>query len=83
MKAPRPARPGVLRRLVAAAIAALALVVAGQLLVPVHGYFRPEAWFGFAALFGFLACVGMVLVARLIGLLLKRRDDFYDGSAND
>jgi len=73
-------RPGSLRRVTVAAVVALALVVAAQLVVPVYGHFAPEAWFGFAAAYGFLACVGMVLVARLMGLLLKRPDDYYGGS---
>jgi hypothetical protein len=73
-------RHGALRRAVVASIAALALVVAAELIVPVHGHFAPEAWFAFAAAFGFFTCVSMVLVARLIGLLLKRPDDYYGGN---
>lgn len=64
-------------------LAALALVVGLPFVVPVHGHFAVEARFGFSALFGFLACVGMVLIAKLLGLLLKRRDDYYEDRGGD
>ena len=35
------------------------------------------------ALFGFLACVGMVLFAKLLGVFLKRRDDYYEDGDGD
>lgn len=73
-------RPENVRRLWRAFVVALALTVGAQFLAPVHGYFAPEEWPAFSALFGFLACVGMVLVARLIGFFLKRRDDYYGGN---
>lgn len=38
-----------------------------------------EEWPGFYALFGFVACVLMVLVARsLLRPLVKREEDYYD-----
>ena len=43
-----------------------------------HWLVRPaDAWFGFGAVFGFAACVAMVLVAKALGLVLKRDDDYY------
>ena len=72
-------RPETIRLLWRTFAAVLALTVGAQWLVPVHGHFAPEGWFGFAAGFGFLACVGMVLIARLIGYFLKRPDDYYGG----
>ena len=38
----------------------------------------PLDGFGFYAWFGFVACLVMVLVALLIGFVLKRRDDYYN-----
>jgi UPF0716 family protein affecting phage T7 exclusion len=35
--------------------------------------------FGFAAWFGFLACVGLVALAKALGVILKRPDTYYDG----
>lgn len=83
MNPPWLSRPGTVRLLWRGFIVVLALVVAAQFLVPLHGHFAAEAWFGFAALFGFLACVGMVLFAKLLGLFLKRRDDYYEGGGGD
>lgn len=56
----------------------LAATVLAQLAVQVKGYFGVDGWFGFGAAFGFLACVAMVLFARLLGRWLKRPDDYYD-----
>lgn len=59
-------------------IAVLALTVAAQLLVEAHPHFAPERLFAWNALYGFLACAVLILLAKALGLLLKRRDDYYD-----
>ncbi|MGH2378265.1 MAG: hypothetical protein ACRDGT_07285 [Candidatus Limnocylindria bacterium] len=71
------ARPGTIRVLRFAAAVALALVILAELLVERHPYFDADSPFGFYAWFGFGACVAMVLLARLVGRLLKRADDYY------
>lgn len=71
-------RPHVIRRLWWIFGVVLAATVAAQSFVHVHGHFGIDAWFGFSALFGFLSCVAMVVVAKLLGYLLKRPDDYYD-----
>ena len=43
-----------------------------------HPYFEAESWFGFYGLFGFVACVVLVLVAKLLRVILKRPEDYYD-----
>ena len=55
----------------------LALTVAAQLLIKVKGYFGIDDWFAFGAVYGFLACVAMVLVAKGLGYLLKRDENYY------
>jgi hypothetical protein len=72
------ARPKTIRWLWRIFALVLAAVVLWQTWVPVHAHFGPDGWFGFHALFGFLACVGMVLFAKLLGLVLKRPEDYYD-----
>lgn len=57
--------------------AILALTVAGQFFIHFHAYFEVDGWFGFYAIYGFLTCVGMVVLAKLLGLVLKRPDDYY------
>ncbi len=65
-------------RLWGAGSCVLILVVLAELLLDRHGHFGIDGWFGFQAVYGFLTCVGMVVLAKLLGLLLKRRDDYYD-----
>ncbi|HUH16624.1 MAG TPA: hypothetical protein VMM85_01620 [Methylomirabilota bacterium] len=60
-----------------ASAVALALVVLAELVVERHPHFEIDRPFGFYAWFGFGACVAMVLLARLIGRILKRADDYY------
>jgi len=55
----------------------LALTVLAQLLIKVKGYFGVDDWIGFGAVFGFLSCLAMVLVAKFLGIFLKRKDDYY------
>ncbi len=59
-------------------IAVLALTVAAQPFVEWHPHFAVEDLFGFNALYGFLACAALILVAKAIGLLVKRPEDYYD-----
>ena len=59
-------------------IAVLAATVAAQLFIESHPHFAVERLFAWNALYGFLACAALILVARALGLLLKRRDDHYD-----
>lgn len=42
-----------------------------------HPSFDMEYLFGFYGLFGFVACVGLVLAAKEMRKLLKRGEDFY------
>lgn len=39
-------------------------------------------WFGFYAGFGFAACVLLVFAALLLGRMLKRGEDYYDGDGD-
>jgi hypothetical protein len=59
-------------------IAVLAATVAAQLFIDSHPHFAVERLFAWNALYGLLACAALILVARSLGLLLKRRDDYYD-----
>lgn len=64
-------------------IAVLALTVLAQLLVPMKGYFGIDGWLGFGAVYGFLACLAMVLAAKALGLLLKRPENYYKDRTSD
>ena len=71
-------RPRTVRRLWQAFIAILALTVLAELAIEAHPHFAVERLFGFNALYGFLACAVLILVAKGIGLVVKRRDTYYD-----
>ena len=62
---------------IAFAIVLLATVAAG-FMVDMHPHFAFESWPAFFAIYGFLACVVMVFGAKLLGVLLKRPDTYYD-----
>jgi len=72
------ARPATIRALWRVFIAVLAATVAAELLVAHEAHFAPEGVFGFNAWYGFLACAGMIVFAKVLGVALKRRDDYYD-----
>ena len=73
----RLSRPGTIRALWIVFIVVLAFTLAAELFVHLHPRFRLERWFGFHAAWGFLSCVGMVLFANLLGVFLRRPDDYY------
>ena len=54
------------------------LLLLADLFYHKHAHFRFEEWFGFFGWFGFLSCVGLVLTAKGLRVLLKRREDYYD-----
>jgi hypothetical protein len=66
------------RRLWQAFIAVLALSMLAELAVEAHAHFAVEHLFGFHAAYGFLACAALVLIAKAIGLVLKRPERYYD-----
>lgn len=71
-------RPETIRKLWIGGCVILALTVIAQIFIPIHGYFGADDWFGFGAVYGFIACTLMVLFAKLLGFVLKRGEDFYD-----
>ena len=56
----------------------LAVTVLMQVMIDVQGYLGVDGWFGFNAVYGLGTFAIMVIFARLLGFLLKRRDDYYD-----
>ncbi len=77
------ARPATIKLLWRVFAAVLVLTVLVQFLIPIKGYFGVDGWFGFAAVFGFLSCVAMVLVAKGLGVFLKRDEDYYTREDDD
>lgn len=55
-----------------------ALLVVIDFWVPKHGPFAIEHWFGFYAFYGFIACVGLVIAAKGLRVILMKSEDYYD-----
>jgi hypothetical protein len=60
-------------------IVILALTVIADLFIDHHGSFGIDGTIGFYAWYGFLSCVVLVVGAKGLGILLKRKDTYYDG----
>lgn len=71
-------RESTIRLLWRGSIAILALLVIADFFIEHHPHFGIDGTPGFGAWFGFLSCVVMVLVAKAIGMVLKRPDTYYD-----
>lgn len=71
-------RPATIRKLWIGFSVVLVLVVLAQTVIYIKGYFGIDGWFGFGAVYGFGCCLLMVLVAKLLGVLLKRPQDYYE-----
>lgn len=71
-------RPSTIRGLWAGASVVLAALVALDLVVEHDPHFGLDGTFGFGAWYGFAACVVLILVAKALGVVLKRPDTYYD-----
>jgi hypothetical protein len=76
-------RPETIRWIWRVSIVVLAITVLLQLVIKVKGYFGVDGWLGFGAAYGFLSCLAMVLVAKGLGFVLKRDEDYYKGDLSD
>jgi hypothetical protein len=72
-------RPRTIRILWVAFVVALAAVVLADFFVTHDPHFGIDGSFAFAAWAGFVACVALILLAKAIGVVLKRSDDYYRG----
>jgi len=58
-------------------------IACGLLIVPDffthrHPYFGFDSFFGFYALVGFASCAVLILFSKLIGRVLKVKENYYD-----
>ncbi len=72
--------PGNVRKLFRGFVAVLALTVLAELGVTLHPHFEVESVFGFNAWYGFAVCAAMIVFAKALALVLKRRDTYYEDS---
>ena len=71
-------KPGSVNKVTRAVYAICALLFLGDLFYHKHPHFEVEAWFGFYGIYGFIACVLLVLAAKELRKVLKRDEDYYD-----
>ena len=84
----KPARPGEkaywlddprnVDKIVKALVVVCALLLLADLFYHKHVHFAFEGWFGFFGIYGFVMCVALVLVAKLMRKVLMRPEDYYD-----
>jgi hypothetical protein len=55
-----------------------ALFIAPDLFLHKHGHFSWEDWTGFYGVYGFVSCVGLVLVATQLRKILQRPETYYE-----
>ncbi|MBH88815.1 MAG: hypothetical protein CMF71_06290 [Magnetovibrio sp.] len=55
----------------------LVILIFADFLITPHPYFIIDSTFGFYAWYGFFSCALMVIVAKVLGLLVKRSDTYY------
>lgn len=77
------AKPETIRRLWIVFGVILAGVASGDVFVHHHEHFGIDGTFGFYAWYGFTTCVGMVVGAKVLGIFLKRPDDYYEAPASE
>jgi len=70
--------PKNVRRVIYALYAACGISIAAEFLVDRHVDHPLEAIFGFYAIYGFVACVLLVLIAKELRKVLMRGEDYYD-----
>ncbi len=61
-----------------ALVAVCALLFAAEFFYTKHADTAVGGWLGFDAIFGFTACVGLVLAAKQLRRLVKHDEDYYD-----
>jgi len=56
----------------------LCILLVLDFFIPKHGHFPWESAPEFYAVYGFIACVSLIFVAKLLRLIVRRREDYYD-----
>lgn len=71
-------RPGSVDRIIWLLVFLSAATVAADFFYHKHGHWGFQEWFGFDAAYGFVACVGLVLAAKVLRKLVMRSEDYYE-----
>ena len=71
-------RPSTIRLLWIVFVAILAVTVLADFFIDHKGKFGIDGTFGFYAWYGLVSCIVLVVGAKALGVLLKRKDTYYD-----
>jgi heme exporter protein D len=75
-------RPATVRTLWIGFVALLVLAVVADLFVSHYRHFGVGGTFGFYVWFGFGSSVALFVIAKVLGIFLRRRDAYYSESVN-
>ena len=71
-------RPESIRKLWVMLYAICGLLVVCDLFTHRHPHFGFDGFVGFYALLGFVSCAALILFSKLVALVLKAKEDYYD-----
>lgn len=71
-------RQSTIRLLWIVLISVLAILTLMDFVIEHHPHFGLDGTFGFFSWYGFITCVAMVIFAKGLGFILKRKDTYYD-----
>ncbi len=71
-------KPGNVRRLLYGFYCALILLLLSELFIHKHPGFPWEEAFGFYAVYGFVSCVLLIFLAKLLRKIVMRQEDYYE-----
>ena len=72
-------RPGAIKILWIILYVICGLTVVAELFIERHPHFAIDGFFGFYAVLGFACCAVLIIAAKGIGFILKRKEDYYNG----
>jgi len=70
-------RPRTIRVLWTVFVIVLSCTVVAEFFVHRHPHFSMDGLLAFNAIYGFLACVALIVIAKLLGLVMKRPETYY------
>lgn len=71
-------KPSNIRKLWLILYISLILSVVAELFIEHKPHFDLDGSFAFSAWFGFISCLLMVIAAKLLGFIIKRKETYYD-----
>jgi len=71
-------QPSTVKKIRFGAAAILIITIFAEFFIKMHAYFSIADFFSFNVVYGFIVCTLMIVVVKLLGYFIKRRDDYYD-----